>query len=76
MKIPGLLGLREVPAEVLVNNFEARTTELFETANRLETPDVVVIPACNEEQDIAATLLSLSRSERPVVPIVVENGSR
>ncbi|HCH33960.1 MAG: hypothetical protein UY35_C0019G0005 [Candidatus Saccharibacteria bacterium GW2011_GWC2_48_9] len=76
MKIPGLLGLREVPAEVLVNNFEARTTELFETATRLETPDVVVIPACNEEQDIAATLLSLSRSERPVVPIVVENGSR
>lgn len=75
MRTPGLLGLREIPAEVLVNNFGAQTTELFDVANRLETPDVVVIPACNEEQDISATLLSLSRSARPVIPIVVENGS-
>lgn len=75
MKTPGLLGLREVPAEVLVEEFEAQTTELFNIASHLQTPDVVVIPACNEEQDIPATLLSLSRAVRPVVPIVVENGS-
>lgn len=75
MKTPGLLGLREVPAEVLVDSFGAHTSELFEAASRLEAPDVVVIPACNEEQDIPANLLSLSRSVRPVVPIVVENGS-
>ena len=75
MKTPGLLGLREIPAEVLVNSFETQTTELFDAASRLEMPDVVVIPACNEEQDIPATLLSLSRSIRPVIPIVVENGS-
>ncbi len=75
MKTPGLLGLREIPAEALVNMFEAQTTELFNDAGRLKMPDVVVIPACNEEQDIPATLLSLSRATRPVVPIVVENGS-
>jgi hypothetical protein len=75
MKTPGLLGLREIPAEVLVNSFEAQTTELFNDAGCLKMPDVVVIPACNEEQDMPATLLSLSRAARPLVPIVVENGS-
>jgi hypothetical protein len=72
----GLLGLREVRAGALVDSFEAQTTELFGAARRLAMPDVVVLPACNEEHDIPATLLSLSRSVRPVVPIVVENGSQ
>lgn len=76
MKTPGLLGLRELPAEELVNSYEFQTTELFDTAQTLQAPDVVVLPACNEQQDIPATLLSLSRSVRPVIPIVVENGSQ
>jgi hypothetical protein len=76
MKTPGLLGLRELPAEELVSNYEVQTTELFSTAQSLRAPDIVVLPACNEEQDIPAALLSLSRSIRPVIPIVVENGSQ
>lgn len=70
-----MLGLREVPATELVTQYKDETTECFDAARRLEVPDVVVIPACNEERDIPAALLSLSRSVRPVVPIVVENGS-
>lgn len=64
-----------MPVEMLVNSFEAQTTELFDVASRLKMPDVVVIPACNEELDIPATLLSLSRSVRPIIPIVLENAS-
>jgi len=70
-----LLGLRHIPAEEVVFRYEDATTELFDTAGQMETPNVVVIPARNEQLDLPATLLTLSRSTVPVVPIVVENGS-
>lgn len=70
-----LLALRHQPAETLVNRYEADTTQLFENAAGMQNPDVLVIPACNEQRDLPAMLYSLSRASRPVVPIVVENGS-
>jgi hypothetical protein len=75
MQVIELLALRNVSPETLIANYATQTSELFSYAARLDKPDVVVIPACNEERDITSTLLSLSKSVRPVVPIVVENGS-
>lgn len=75
MKRPGLLNLREMPAEDLVSEYEDYATEQFCIARKFAAPDVVVLPACNEEKDIPAALFSLSGASRPVVPIVIENGS-
>lgn len=75
MSNPSLLSLRDIPAENLVETYASTTTEHFEVARQMERPSIVVIPACNEENDLPAALLSLSRSIQPVVPIIVENGS-
>jgi hypothetical protein len=75
MLIRNLMELRHLPAEEIVAANEDSTRELFETASRMEHPDIVIIPACNEQRDLPATLLSLSRASRPVIPVVVENGS-
>ncbi len=75
MSNPNLLALRDIPAETLVEAYGSTTSDLFDVASSLEAPHLVVLPACNEERDLPATLLSLSRSRKPVVPIVVENGS-
>lgn len=76
MSYPGLLALRNSPAESLVEAHYDATTELFRVAASMESPNIVVIPACNEERDLPAALLSLSRSSSPVLPVVVENGSQ
>lgn len=70
-----LLALRQQPAEILVNNYADTTSELFESATRMESPDILIIPACNEQADLPQMLYSLSHSSRPVIPVVVENGS-
>jgi hypothetical protein len=76
MSYANLLALRRIPASELVDSQEHYTAEFFGIAARMDTPDVVVIPACNEQEDLPAALVSLARSARPVVPVVVENGSR
>lgn len=76
MSYPGLLGLRNAPTEELVEAYHDATTDLFRVAASMDSPNIVVIPACNEERDLPAALLSLSRSLSPVLPIVVENGSK
>lgn len=75
MQICSLMELRHLPAEEIVAANEDSTRELFETASRMKDPDIVIIPACNEQRDLPAALLSLSRASRPVIPVVVENGS-
>lgn len=73
--VTNLLALRQQPAEVLVDNYASSTRELFEAAANMTSPNILVVPACNEQRDLPAMLVSLSRSSMPVVPIVVENGS-
>lgn len=62
--------LRSIRPDHIVDNLGALVATRFVDCG---TP--VVIAARNEEADLPATLLSLSLSEVPVMPIVVENGS-
>jgi glycosyltransferase involved in cell wall biosynthesis len=58
----------------IVDRYAAQTAAIFtQAAEQNATP--VVLPVCNEEADLPATLVALSRSRLPVRPIVVSNGS-
>lgn len=63
--------LRGASAEDLVSEFSGYTQIQFGRDHAVP----VVIAARNEAHDLPATLLSLAKSELPVLPIVVENGS-
>lgn len=64
--------LRATDPSQLVGNYSGMCRESF----RIKDGVPVVIAAYNEEADLPATLVSLSRSTVPVAPIVVENGSK
>lgn len=70
-----ILTLRRIPADEIVSGYEYVTSEQFRTASRMKTPNLLVLPECDEQADLPSALLTLSRSTVPVVPIVVENGS-
>lgn len=40
----------------------------------MSAPNIIVIPACDEQLDIPAALLTISKSNEPTLPIVVTNG--
>lgn len=63
--------LRTADPNQIVGNYSGVCRESFRARDGVP----VVIAAYNEEADLPATLVSLSRSTVPVAPIVVENGS-
>lgn len=65
--------LRDIPGPETAQIYGSSTLQIFNKAGAEATP--VIICALNEENDIAATLVSLSLSEAPVRPIVIDNGS-
>lgn len=73
--IGSLLALRNLTAENIVNTYSDATYKIFKKAHAMSCPNIVAIPACNEQVDLPAALLTLSRSNVPVLPIVVDNGS-
>lgn len=72
---PSILSLRNEAPDELVSRYAPFTSDRFGAAGKMDTPHIVVIPACNEQIDLPATLFTLARSSEPILPIVVENGS-
>jgi glycosyltransferase involved in cell wall biosynthesis len=68
--------LRAVPGEQLVHDHSEYTRIKFDAAAVHDGVIPVIIPVRNEAEDLPATLYTLARSREPVLPVVVNNGSK
>lgn len=67
--------LRSMPSERIVNEFSDQTRKQFSQFALDNEVIPVAVPVKNEEEDMPALLVSMSRSEAPLFPIIVDNGS-
>jgi hypothetical protein len=70
-----MLDIRRMDPEVITTAFADDARLVFGEAQASGDFVPVVIPTRNGAEDLPATLVSLSQSERPVLPIIIENNS-
>jgi glycosyltransferase involved in cell wall biosynthesis len=67
--------LRSTPPDAIVEMLGRAASKEFAKAALSVDALPVVVPVKNEAEDLPALLATLAESERPVVPVVVNNGS-